>query len=120
VADDGNWNIEEIERAFSAAMAERGYGDHHVPANSGWNRFAFPDNRPGRDSGSAILDVGETIVGTVRDFRVDEPSIFTWQPNGAIDPAILAAMSRSFVELKLLPAEQPLAQYITDRFLPKK
>ena len=68
MADDGNWNIEEIERAFSAAMAERGYGDHHVPANSGWNRFAFPDNRPGRDSGSAILDVGETIVGTVRDF----------------------------------------------------
>jgi len=88
VADDGNWNIEEIERAFSAAMAERGYGDHHVPANSGWNRFAFPDNRPGRDSGSAILDVGETIVGTVRDFRVDEPSIFVWQPNGAIDPAL--------------------------------
>jgi phage/plasmid primase-like uncharacterized protein len=81
-------DIEEIEQAFSAAMAERGYGDHHIPANSGWNRFAFPDNRPGRDSGSAILDVGETIVGTVRDFRVDEPSIFTWQPNGAIDPAL--------------------------------
>jgi ABC-type nitrate/sulfonate/bicarbonate transport system substrate-binding protein len=39
--------------------------------------------------------------------------------NGAIDPAILAAMSRSFVELKLLPTEQPLAQYVTDRFLPK-
>ena len=29
--------------------------------------------------------------------------------NGAIDPAILAVMSRSFVELKLLPTEQPLA-----------
>jgi NitT/TauT family transport system substrate-binding protein len=43
-----------------------------------------------------------------------------FSPNGAIDPAILAAMSRSFVELKLLPAEQPLAPYITDRFLPKK
>jgi len=39
--------------------------------------------------------------------------------NGAIDPAILAVMSKSFVELKLLPAEQPLAQYVTDRFLPK-
>jgi ABC-type nitrate/sulfonate/bicarbonate transport system substrate-binding protein len=40
--------------------------------------------------------------------------------NGAIDPAILALMSRSFVELKLLPTEQPLAQYVTDRFLPEK
>src|SRR5215831_7002571 len=39
--------------------------------------------------------------------------------DGAIDPAILAAMSKSFVELKLLPTEQPLAQYVTDRFLPK-
>jgi ABC-type nitrate/sulfonate/bicarbonate transport system substrate-binding protein len=40
--------------------------------------------------------------------------------NGAIDPAILDLMSRSFVELKLLPAEQPLAQYVTDRFLPAR
>jgi NitT/TauT family transport system substrate-binding protein len=38
--------------------------------------------------------------------------------NGAIDPAILAVMSKSFVELKLLPTEQPLAQFVTDRFLP--
>ena len=38
--------------------------------------------------------------------------------NGAIDPAILAVMSKSFVELKLLPEERPLAHYVTDRFLP--
>jgi ABC-type nitrate/sulfonate/bicarbonate transport system substrate-binding protein len=42
-----------------------------------------------------------------------------FSPNGVIDPAILAAMSRSFVELKLLPEERPLAQYVTERFLPK-
>jgi NitT/TauT family transport system substrate-binding protein len=41
-----------------------------------------------------------------------------FSPSGVIDPAILAAMGRSFVELKLLPEERPLAQYVTDRFLP--
>jgi hypothetical protein len=29
-------------------------------------------------------------------------------------------MSKSFVELKLLPKEQDLAQFVTDRFLPGK
>jgi NitT/TauT family transport system substrate-binding protein len=43
-----------------------------------------------------------------------------FSPSGVIDPAILAAMGRSFVELKLLPEERPLAQYVTDRFLPEK
>jgi hypothetical protein len=43
-----------------------------------------------------------------------------FSPSGVIDPAILAAMGRSFVELKLLPEERPLVQYVTDRFLPEK
>jgi NitT/TauT family transport system substrate-binding protein len=38
--------------------------------------------------------------------------------DGVIDPRTLALMSRSFVELKLLPKEQDLSQFVTDRFLP--
>jgi NitT/TauT family transport system substrate-binding protein len=38
--------------------------------------------------------------------------------DGAIDPAVLAAMSQGFVALKLLPEAQELAPYVTDRFLP--
>jgi ABC-type nitrate/sulfonate/bicarbonate transport system substrate-binding protein len=37
--------------------------------------------------------------------------------DGAIDAHTLALMSRSFVELKLLPKEQDLSQFVTDRFL---
>jgi NitT/TauT family transport system substrate-binding protein len=39
--------------------------------------------------------------------------------DGAIAPTILDAMSKGFVELKLLPQAQPLAPYVTDQFLPR-
>jgi ABC-type nitrate/sulfonate/bicarbonate transport system substrate-binding protein len=61
------------------------------------------------------LGVRASVAAKVYD-RLIGSGFFS--PNGAIDPAILAAMGRSFVELKLLPAEQPLAPYVTDRFLP--
>ena len=61
------------------------------------------------------LGVRASVAAKVYD-QLMGSSFFS--PNGAIDPAILAVMSRSFVELKLLPAERPLAQYVTDRFLP--
>ncbi len=59
------------------------------------------------DAGRPVERGGDQLMGT---------GFFS--ANGAIDPPILAVMSRSFVELKLLPAEQPLAQFLTDRFLP--
>jgi NitT/TauT family transport system substrate-binding protein len=62
------------------------------------------------------LGVRASVAEKVYD-QLMRPDFFS--SDGVIDPAILAAMSRSFVDLKLLPAEQPLAQYVTDRFLPK-
>jgi ABC-type nitrate/sulfonate/bicarbonate transport system substrate-binding protein len=62
------------------------------------------------------LGVRPSVAARVYD-QLMGPGFFS--SNGAIDPAILAVMSKSFVELKLLPTAQPLAQYVTDRFLPK-
>jgi ABC-type nitrate/sulfonate/bicarbonate transport system substrate-binding protein len=40
--------------------------------------------------------------------------------DGVIAPSTLQAMSKSFVELKLLPSEEDLSRFVTDRFLPAK
>jgi NitT/TauT family transport system substrate-binding protein len=40
--------------------------------------------------------------------------------DGVIAPSTLQAMSKCFVELKLLPAEEDLSRFVTDRFLPAK
>jgi NitT/TauT family transport system substrate-binding protein len=40
--------------------------------------------------------------------------------DGVIAPSTLQAMSQSFVELKLLPTEEDLSRFVTDRFLPAK
>ncbi len=43
-----------------------------------------------------------------------------FSPDGVIVPSTLQAMSKSFVELKLLPAEEDLSRFVTSRFLPAK
>lgn len=40
--------------------------------------------------------------------------------DGRFDPATLKAMSKGFVEMKLLRQPRDLSQYVTDRFLPQK
>jgi NitT/TauT family transport system substrate-binding protein len=40
--------------------------------------------------------------------------------DGVIAPSTLQAMGKSFVELKLLPSEEDLSRFVTDRFLPAK
>ncbi len=40
--------------------------------------------------------------------------------DGRIDPKTLTAMAKSFVELKLLPKEEDLSRFVTERFLPAK
>jgi NitT/TauT family transport system substrate-binding protein len=65
----------------------------------------------------AALGVRASVAAKVYDQLV--PSHF-FATDGAIDPRTLAAMSKSFVELKLLPKEQDLSQFVTDRFLPGK
>jgi hypothetical protein len=47
------------------------------------------------------------------------PSDF-FSSDGRIDPRTLAVMGKSFVELKLLPKEQDLSQFVTDKFLPAR
>ncbi len=47
------------------------------------------------------------------------PSRF-FSTDGVIAPQTLAAMSKSFVELKLLPKEEDLSPFVTNRFLPGK
>jgi NitT/TauT family transport system substrate-binding protein len=63
------------------------------------------------------LGVRASVAAKVYD-RLMPSSFFS--TDGAIDPRTLAVMSKSFVELKLLPKEQDLAQFVTDRFLPGK
>jgi NitT/TauT family transport system substrate-binding protein len=63
------------------------------------------------------LGVRASVAAKVYDQLM--PSQF-FSTSGAIDPRTLAVMSKSFVELKLLPKEQDLSQFVTDRFLPGK
>jgi NitT/TauT family transport system substrate-binding protein len=61
------------------------------------------------------LGVRASVAAKVYDELM--PSNF-FSRNGVIDPATLKAMSRSFVELKLLPKEEDLSRFVTTRFLP--
>lgn len=63
------------------------------------------------------LGVRESVAAKVYD-RLMASNFFS--ADGVIDPKTLAAMSKSFVELKLLPQQQDLSAYVTDRFLPGK
>jgi NitT/TauT family transport system substrate-binding protein len=63
------------------------------------------------------LGVRASVAAKVYDQLM--PARF-FSTDGVIDPGTLAIMSKSFVELKLLPKEQDLAQFVTDRFLPGK
>ena len=63
------------------------------------------------------LGVRASVAAKVYDQLM--PSQF-FSTDGVIDPRTLAVMSKSFVELKLLPKEQDLSQFVTDRFLPGK
>jgi NitT/TauT family transport system substrate-binding protein len=63
------------------------------------------------------LGVRASVAAKVYDELM--PSNF-FSSNGVIAPQTLAAMSKSFVELKLLPDEVDLSRFVTDRFLPGK
>jgi NitT/TauT family transport system substrate-binding protein len=63
------------------------------------------------------LGVRASVAAKVYDELM--PSNF-FSSNGVIAPQTLAAMSKSFVDLKLLPEEVDLSRFVTDRFLPEK
>ncbi|MGH6672673.1 MAG: hypothetical protein ACRECV_11975 [Xanthobacteraceae bacterium] len=63
------------------------------------------------------LGVPPNVAAKVYDELM--PSDF-FSTDGVIAPKTLAAMSKSFVDLKLLPKEEDLSRFVTDRFLPGK
>jgi phage/plasmid primase-like uncharacterized protein len=81
--------IREIEEAFSAALAEQGFGDVYIPADGEWHRFAFPDDDE-KEHGSAVLSIkGSRISGAVTDWRQGPKPIFKWKgpPDDDLTPA---------------------------------
>jgi NitT/TauT family transport system substrate-binding protein len=63
------------------------------------------------------LGVRPSVAAKVYDRLM--PSNF-FSTDGVIAPQTLVAMSKSFVELKLLPRKVDLSRFVTDRFLPGK
>jgi NitT/TauT family transport system substrate-binding protein len=63
------------------------------------------------------LGVRDSVAAEVYEQLM--PSNF-FSSDGVIAPSTLQAMSKSFVELKLLPAEEDLSHFVTDKFLPPK
>jgi ABC-type nitrate/sulfonate/bicarbonate transport system substrate-binding protein len=61
------------------------------------------------------LNVSASVAGKVYDALM-VPGFFS--TDGRIDPAIMAAMSQSFVSLKLLPQPEDLMAYVDQSFLP--
>jgi phage/plasmid primase-like uncharacterized protein len=89
--------IKEIEEAFSAAMAERGCGDHHIPADGAWHPFAFPDDDV-KEHGSARLKInGSRISGLAKDWRDSGKAILKWDgpPEDDLTPAEKAARKKA-------------------------
>jgi putative DNA primase/helicase len=81
-----NMSVEDAETAFSAAIADEGYGVHDIPADGVWHNFAFPDNSRGHKSGSAKLTVSNgRIEGVVKDFRYGNSPIFIWRPGARVE-----------------------------------
>jgi NitT/TauT family transport system substrate-binding protein len=66
----------------------------------------------------AQKDLGVTPVVATRVYTTLMPGGF-FSRDGRFDPAVLKAMSTSFVEMKLLKSDVDLSRYVTDQFLPK-
>jgi NitT/TauT family transport system substrate-binding protein len=64
-----------------------------------------------------ILGVRDTVASEAYD-QLMHSNFFS--PDGVIAASTLQAMSKSFVELKLLPAEEDLTRFVTDKFLRAK
>ncbi len=62
---------------------------------------------------SGVLKIPEPIVG-----RVYDETLRMLSDNGKFDPKGLAVLSRSFVEMKMLPVEPDMSKLYTEKFLP--
>ncbi len=62
---------------------------------------------------AAVLKIPEPIVG-----RVYDETLRMLSDDGKFDPKGLAVLSRSFVEMKMLPVEPDMSKLYTEKFLP--
>jgi ABC-type nitrate/sulfonate/bicarbonate transport system substrate-binding protein len=62
---------------------------------------------------SGVLKIPEPIIG-----RVYDETLRMLSDDGKFDPKGLAVLSRSFVEMKMLPTEPDMSKLYTERFLP--
>jgi hypothetical protein len=78
-------------------MAEKGFGDHHIPADGEWHGFPFPDD-DAKPHGSARLKInGSRISGLVKDWRESGKAILKWDgpPEDNLTPAEKAARKKA-------------------------
>jgi hypothetical protein len=61
-----------------------------------------------------VMDKDEDISGRVYDELMP-----MFSDTGRFDPAALATLAKSYVELKLLPSEPDMSKLYTEAFLPK-
>ena len=61
-----------------------------------------------------VMDKDEEITGRIYDELMP-----MFSDTGQFDPKALATLSKSYVELKLLPTEPDMTKLYTEAFLPK-
>ena len=61
-----------------------------------------------------VTQMGEPIIS-----RTYDETISMFSDTGRFDPKALATLSKSFVELNVLPAEPDMSKLYTEAFLPK-
>jgi len=79
--------------------------------------IAYARNHKGETVSFAeqALGVGPDVANRVYDALM--PGEF-FSKDGRFDPAVLKAMSKSFVEMKLIDHQVDLSEYVTEKFLP--
>jgi predicted P-loop ATPase len=80
----GTLSVEDAEAAFSAAMADKGYGEHDIPADGKWHSFDAPGDS-GKKKSAKLTVNGHSAEGVVKDFRKGRSPIFTWRPGMRVE-----------------------------------
>jgi NitT/TauT family transport system substrate-binding protein len=86
---------------------------------SGWfQTINYARSHEGETVAFAQQDLGVTPAVAGRVYNALMPGAF-FSKDGRFDPEVLKAMSKSFVDMKLLDHEVDLSRYVTNEFLPK-
>ena len=66
------------------------------------------------DKSMFLEEIDRAVYGNKMDARIE------FSDDGRFNPKALAVLSRSFVDLKFLPAEPDMSKLYTEDFLPKE